>query len=240
MTDFLKPDFSNIPDELKALKQWVCWKPESSRDGKKPDKVPYNAMTGSKAKINDSTTWGSFDAAMRAYSGGRYDGLFFALSGDDPFTGIDLDHCRDAQSGVIAPWAQTVINRLNSYTEISPSGTGIRIFVKAVLSMEGRKKGDIEVYDATHFLSVTGHRIPETPSTIESRQDEINKFHREVFGDRERQSIEFERTKLTAESRKRILKAMTGEKFKALYEGDFSAYPSQSEGDQSLCNMLAF
>jgi putative DNA primase/helicase len=91
--NYLKIVPSNIPEELKAYSQWVCWKSVPNRDGKKPDKVPYNAMTGSKAKSNDSATWASFNDAMQAYNGAGYDGLSFALSGNQVDVVVN-DVCR--------------------------------------------------------------------------------------------------------------------------------------------------
>ena len=79
----------------------------------------------------DAATWTSFDSVLSVYVGGGYDGIGFVLG--DPFLGIDLDHCRDLQTGIIEPWAQTIINNLNSYTEITPSNTGIHILIKAKL-----------------------------------------------------------------------------------------------------------
>ena len=65
-----------------------------------------------------------------------------------PCVGIDLDKCRNAESGVIELWAKEIIEKLNSYTEISPSGTGIHIWVKGAIPKTGRRKGRIEIYDS--------------------------------------------------------------------------------------------
>jgi primase-polymerase (primpol)-like protein len=156
---FLKPIPENFPDQLKEYDHWVLWKAEFIED--KWTKVPYNAKNGQKAKSNNPGTWSDFNTAYTRYknSNGKYDGIGFVPSENDPFTGVDLDHCRDAATGTIDDWAKNIIERLHSYTELSPSGTGIRIFIKAKLPPGRRKRGHIEVYDTKHYLTMTGHRL---------------------------------------------------------------------------------
>ena len=124
--------FSNIPGELKALPQWVCWDPQDLR-GAKPSKVPITPGEASPASVADPATWGTFEEAWAdATASGRDIGFFFTE--DDPYVGVDLDACRDPDSGAIEPWAEGVIDTLDSYTEVSPSGTGIHIFVRGKLT----------------------------------------------------------------------------------------------------------
>jgi putative DNA primase/helicase len=155
--NFLKPIAEVIPQELKDWNQWVCWKAEY-RNGKWT-KVPYNPNNGQKAKSNDPSTWGSFESAYHQYGQNGYDGIGYMLSNDDPFTGFDFDHCRNPKTGEIEPKIQEYVDRLNSYTEISPSENGIRIFVKAKLPEGRRKNANIEVYNSGRYLTLTGHRI---------------------------------------------------------------------------------
>jgi primase-polymerase (primpol)-like protein len=160
--NFLKPIPESIPDQLKQHDQWVLWKAEFIGD--KWTKVPYNAKTGRKAKSNNPQTWGNFHTVYlrQKHDNGKFDGIGFVPSENDPFTGVDLDHCRNPQTGEIDSWAMKIINQLNSYTEISPSGTGIRIFIKAKLPPGRRKGRRIEVYDTKHYLTMTGHRLNGT------------------------------------------------------------------------------
>ena len=81
------------------------------------------------------------------------------LEGSAPLVGIDLDHCID-EHGTIADWAQEIISTVNSYTELSPSGTGVRIFVKGTLPEDGRKVGNVEMYQNKRYLTVTGRPLP--------------------------------------------------------------------------------
>src|SRR5262249_45677235 len=121
---------STIPSELTTYTQWVGWKLGAEQNGRR-QKVPFNPQTGDRASVSDPSTWATFEEAARVLE--RYDGLGFVLTPDDPFVGVDLDHCRDPRTGTIEKWAQDIIDRLRSYTEITPSGTGIRIFLRGTL-----------------------------------------------------------------------------------------------------------
>src|SRR5215203_1732216 len=103
----VNPD--GIPDELKRRQQWVNWRLEE-RDGK-TTKVPYNPRAGRKASSIDPATWSAFAAVVSAAKSGAYTGIGFVFSSDDPYTGVDLDHCRDRETGEIAPWAWKWVER---------------------------------------------------------------------------------------------------------------------------------
>lgn len=141
-------NLDNLPDELKALKQWVCWN---------STKFPINARTGNKAEVDNPDTWCTFEEAQRAVLSGKYKGAGFVLTKDDPYVIIDLDHVIDPNTGVIQPWAQEIIDRMDSYTEVSQSGTGIHIIIR------GKKPGDrckgkngqIEIYDHSRYFALT-------------------------------------------------------------------------------------
>ncbi len=127
--------------------------------GGKWTKVPYQC-DGQKAKSDDPTTWTSFDAVIamlpkQVFGNKSFDGIGFVLTADDPFCGVDLDHC--LKDGKLSEWAQHVVTTLNSYTEITPSGEGLRIFVRAKLpGASGRKNERIELYSNARFLTITG------------------------------------------------------------------------------------
>src|SRR5204863_1525828 len=99
-------------------------------------------------------------------------GIGFALGAvqdGSTFAGVDLDKCRDATTGAIEPWAQRIVDYLASYTEVSPSGTGVKIFVTGSLP-ESAKQGKVykvEIYDRDRFFTVTGCHLAGTPSTVE-------------------------------------------------------------------------
>jgi len=159
----LTPDFAKIPPELRARRQWVLWKIEPGKDGKMT-KVPYNpANPRFKASSTKPHTWGTFAQAVAAAQTDGFSGIGFMFSENDPYAGIDLDHCRDPESGEIAPWAWEIINRFDSYTEISPSGKGIHILIRGKLPQDADHQknleggGKIEIYDCLRYFTITGN-----------------------------------------------------------------------------------
>jgi putative DNA primase/helicase len=142
----------SIPEELKVRPQWVVWKAV----GDKPDKVPYSARSGRRASSTDLLTWSAFQEALEAYDIGGYAGLGFVFSSADPYTGIDLDNCVDAD-GEIALWALEIVRYFDSYTELSTTGGGLHIIVRGDVS--NRRKGEVEVYSSKRFFTVTGHVV---------------------------------------------------------------------------------
>jgi putative DNA primase/helicase len=142
----------SIPEELRARPQWVVWKAVGDR----PDKVPYSARTARRASSTDLLTWSTFQEALEAYENGDYAGLGFVFSSADPYTGIDLDDCVDAD-GEIALWALEIVRYFDSYTELSATGTGLHIIVRG--NVPNRRKGDVEVYSSKRFFAVTGHVV---------------------------------------------------------------------------------
>jgi putative DNA primase/helicase len=142
----------SISEELRVRPQWVVWKAV----GDKPDKVPYSARTGRRASSTDLLTWSTFQEALEAYDNGEYAGLGFVFSSADPYTGIDLDDCVDAD-GEIAGWALEIVRYFDSYTELSATGTGLHIIVRG--EIPNRRKDDVEVYSSKRFFTVTGHAV---------------------------------------------------------------------------------
>lgn len=167
---------SSLPDlpallELQAKPQWVAWrlKDVQAADGTtKKTKPPVNPKIGGGASHSDPTTWGTYAQARVFALSRKMAGVGFVLSEDDGYTGVDLDKCRDAQTGVIEPWAAEIVAFAETYTEISPSGTGIRMIVRG--KVEATVKCDpahVEVYRSQRYLTVTGNHIVGTPTSIE-------------------------------------------------------------------------
>ncbi len=157
MTVYINPRIlpvkaENIPEEIRVRPQWVVWKAV----GDKPDKVSYSARTGRRASSTDLLTWSTFQEALEAYENGDYAGLGFVFSSADPYTGIDLDDCVDAD-GEIALWALEIVRYFDSYTELSATGSGLHIIVRG--EVPNRRKGDVEVYSSKRFFTVTGHVV---------------------------------------------------------------------------------
>ena len=238
------PAIQFIPAALRARPQWVLWHYEER--GGKATKVPYSARNGRRASSTDKSTWATFEEALASSHDGNWDGVGFVFAPDDPFAGVDLDKCCNPITGEVKTWAREIVDALNSYTEVSPSGTGLKVFLKGNLPPGGRKRGDLEMYDRDRYFTVTGQHLEGTPLTIEERSQELAALHARIFG-----QPEPSRTDVTAKtgsavdlSDDEILEkartAKDGAKFKALMGGDWSGYPSQSEADSALCCRLAF
>jgi hypothetical protein len=162
---FLQPQFEKMPLELKEIAHWVVWRAEGG-GGTKPIKVPYDpTLPNSRAKSNDSQTWGTYEQAETAFMEGGYTGVGFVLNGDR-VVGIDIDHC--VVDGTPSAASMSLMRQLGvKYIETSPSGTGIRGFGYAQNlekgvngTIEGLK---VELYSDLRFLTVTGHVLSNGP-----------------------------------------------------------------------------
>lgn len=251
-----------LPQALTLLRQWVLWRGEdrAGPQGGPPklNKIPMNPQTLTSADTTDPTTWHTFTFCVAALptaleewahtdpAGYRGGGLGYVIAADDPYTGIDLDHCVDPDTGEIAPWAQVIIEALDSYTEITPSGTGLHVFVEGTLPPRGRRKGAIEMYDYARFLTMTGWHVPESPPRIESRQHALTALWSQVFGaGQTTPPPSFDRPTEGGMTDDvlihRATHAHNGTKLSTLASGQWDhEYTSQSEADLALCCMLAF
>lgn len=156
-----------IPANLKCFPQWVLWRYQPRGPGRKPDKQPVNPRTLANAGVNWPNTWTSFAYAYTAYLKHRQRGmagLGFVLTRNDPIVAIDLDDC--VHAGAIAPHAQTVIETVASYTELSPSGQGLRLLVACPAFQDNLRTKTLEVYSHRRYVTVTGHHLAGTPLTI--------------------------------------------------------------------------
>lgn len=218
---------SVIPNEIINRKQWAL----------SHNKAPYQT-NGERASSTDVSTWTSYEDAI---NNSNHVGYF--ISEHDPYTVIDLDDC--IINGVITKEAKSIVESVNSYTEISQSGTGLHIFVKGSKPgnrSKNSKKG-FEMYDKERFIVTTGNHLENTPLEINENQMNIDYLYSMYFPNKETEHKEHVQQSPPM-SDEEILKiayhAKNNDKFKALMNGDISAYGSHSEADQALCNMLAF
>jgi putative DNA primase/helicase len=151
-TKLAEERLDNIPEEFKRRRQWCVWKLEE-RDGGST-KVPYIAGGVGKASVTDSETWRSFEEAVQALRTGRYDGVGFVFSSGDPYAGVDLDNCRNPETGELEEWAATIVQDFEGYTEASPSGKGVHIIVRGKAPNKRRK--NVEAYSLERFFTMTG------------------------------------------------------------------------------------
>jgi putative DNA primase/helicase len=173
-----------IPAELKELRQWVVWR-EEPRDNGKMAKVPVDPKTGRNASVNDPSTWGTCEEAQEyceKFKDQGCCGIGFVFTASDPYVGIDLDNCRNPETGEIQTWAEEIVLRLNSYTELSPSGTGLHVIVQGQLPAGGRRKSQVEMYDRGRFFTMTGQALHGYTSTIENRQKLLEEIHGSLLG----------------------------------------------------------
>jgi len=154
----------HLPAELKSECRWVVWRA--------PSKAPLRATSGTSASSTDQATWSEFSTAREAIERDPQLGLGFVLTGHSSLVALDLDACRDPVTGEVAAWAEELMADANSYTEYSPSGTGLHIIGSTELSphakvvlpvsaepMGGTKQPQIELYlrpPGGQFITLTG------------------------------------------------------------------------------------
>ena len=240
--------FDAIPDELKARRQWVVWRSEADKQGK-PTKVPYQAIGEGKASTDEPDTWATFPQAVRRYSEREdADGIGFVFTEDDAYTGVDLDHC--IVDGRLTDYAAEYVKGLDSYTEVSPSGSGLHIITYAILPYS-KKTEAIELYDRGRYFTMTGKRWPGTRPDITDRQGAIDIILTELNAADDKPSrTEASQTPrpvttLSLDDRdiiERARRAENGAKFSALFDrGDTSGYGGDdSRADLALCSLIAF
>jgi hypothetical protein len=166
-SDVCADEFISAIDELRARNQWVGWKSVQRGESAKGAKVPANPHRKGWASVDDRSTWGSHKQAEMAQERYDLDGVGFVLTDNDDYTGIDLDKCRNADTGVIEPWALEALSFAETYAEFSPSGTGIRMFARGKVARAIKSDiAHIEIYGSRRYLTVTGRHIEGTPLDI--------------------------------------------------------------------------
>jgi P4 family phage/plasmid primase-like protien len=233
-----------IPDELQMIPQWVAWSLLPRND--KPTKFPINCHSGRGASTTDPETWTTFASAVDYMRMNNTNGIGFVFTAARRIVGIDIDKCRDRETGMLNDQARELVDRLDSYTEVTQSQTGLHIIVRGRLPANGRRKGQIEMYESGRFFVMTGAHLLGTPAVVEDRSTVLLQIHDEIFGtprESPRPGTTGTLHNVPAEDQAIIRMAMSagnGEKFQRLFNGDVSGYPSQSEADAALCSMIAF
>lgn len=251
-------NIENIPNELKNIKQWVA----------RCKKIPINPHSLYGASSVKSEQWGTFDEVLQVQGKaaqwydsktkqqvtGTIDGVGFVLA--PPYCGIDLDHIINPATGEIIPEAQDIINTMDSYAELSPSGTGIHIIYKGNVHNDWKNKkhitdtAELEMYQTGRYFTVTGNRFNDV-STVEEREANAEAVYNCYFTDNQpiiqpviNNNSCTAVTPLNLSDSEIIEKARAsknGADFSRLYNGDTSAYNNdKSRADLALCNILAY
>lgn len=234
--------FSSLPESMKAVPRWVLWRAELHNGETR--KVPYSA-SGSKASVADAATWCGFDlaSAVLESAGSGYSGLGFMLGAG--FMGVDIDNCL---SNNLAPnsWAVEIVERIGSYTEISPSGTGLHVIVRGSLPMGPRRTQvgpcRLEMYDSNRYFTVTGRLLDSRYGSIVEAEETIGQIYAQHFGFK---AVLGPPKDLSANESSlgpddvlcRFANLSNSESAIALFNGDDSAYGDDtSAADLAFCN----
>lgn len=150
--------FEEIPLDLKMIPRFCLWK-YTLIDNEKWAKTPVQ-LNGRMASSTNPATWTDFLTAQKAYENGGFDGIGFVFTGDDDLVGIDIDDCRDPTTGALTDFASNIVERVKGYCEISPSGTGIKIFTRSdKFAAHADHTIGFEAYSNGRYFTMTGHRV---------------------------------------------------------------------------------
>lgn len=234
-----------IPEELKSLKQWCVWKYEE-RNGK-TTKIPYDPNTLKHAKSNDEQTWADLDTARQVLQKTDANGLGFFFK--PPYMGIDLDDvAEDIERFKQGQHTDNIVsefyNTLKSYGETSPSGKGIHIILKGRVPDTKKRRNNVEMYDKGRFFTMTGNTLGKYENITEANLEELYEKYiqppkNNVIQHQFKEASFHELNE--SEIINKILDSKQADLFKALMnDGWQKLYPSQSEADIALANILAF
>jgi putative DNA primase/helicase len=241
-----------IPEELRHLPFWVCWK--FILRGGRWTKPLLNARTGGNADSTKPATWSDFRTAFEFYQRRKPEiaGIGFVFADSNPYAGIDLDHCLDPATGRLSDLAAEIISRVRTYTEESPSRTGLKLFLRGKLpatDASGRPlrckepKLGVELYCRARYFTLTGLHWPGTPATIEDRQGELEWVYDRLFRAKNGKPASNGSGPVYLDDAaliEKAKKAKNGAAFSRLWSGDTAGYDSPSEADLALAGMLAF
>ena len=246
-------NFPNVPQVFRSINQWHVYRFDPRKRIEEPGgyspklgKPPVSPSTGNTVSWTDPKNFLSFDQAvkhLKKNEPGNFAGIGLVFTGEEPFSGVDIDSCID-QAGKLTKEAQGIIDRLNSYTEISPSGTGIRIIGAGKLQKgdNGGKCGDYEAYSAARFLTITGNVFQEKTNIREFSSD-LAWFRKSYATSKKEEPPLRELAPRTNQSGplsndeilKIISKAKNGAKIQDLMNSG-----GDSEGDAALINCFVF
>ena len=237
--------YANLPAELRLLPNWIVWRLEYPNGlDKKPTKRPYQ-VNGQPASVTDPSHWVTFEVAFNHLNlNDKYTGLGFVFTNTD-YSGIDLDDAKTFHTGEPNPHYQADLARqvkiaqeFDSYSEVSPSGTGLHIIVKGKVP-NGKRTNFIELYPSGRFFTMTGQVHNNKP--IGDYSDLLNQLWAQMGGVIENVAPVIDSTEIVTDDEILALAHKhNAATFDDLANGVFTSYPSQSEADQAYCNIIAY
>ncbi len=235
-----------IPDPLKAIPQWVCWR--YGHDGKRVTKPPIDAKTGKAGKSNDPATWSTFDVALaRFQSDPKLAGLGLALTPDLGLTAVDADHVIDPATGDTDPKAVDLLTAFQTtYAEISPSGTGYRLFCHGKPQRDGHSDPRwLELYTGggPRYMTVTGNAVDGHPKALAAMQGQLDELHRLYMRTPEKATSKASTASTDTHTcvcnpSDRLAAALKNPTIAALYGGDTGKYGDRSTAEIALALRL--
>ena len=262
--EFIDP-LPMAPASLKALRQWVRWKLEDVHG--RPTKVPYR-VDGAKAASTRPEDWANYQSVCKAGPIDNTQGVGFVVDGG--IVGVDLDGCRNPETEEIAEWAEQIIDTLNSYTEITPSQTGVRVWVRGALPGNDKvfnldpacgygSKVKIEVYTDSRYFTVTGDSLFVEPDEVEERDlTQAYKLFHDVKAKypapHNEKAEAYDANDIGGSTKIELLGTFGTTKYDIFKSGEIESenpfvisnrlgrltYPSPSEADMAFCTVLAF
>lgn len=237
-------NYINIPEEMKALKQWCLWKLVHKIGRPKPTKIPLDIIGEGTSGTTAANTFEAVIETLEAHPG-RFDGIGFSLQEHDNLIAIDYDSILNDAGEIIDSDIQTEIERLNSYTEISPSGKGLHVFVKGTRAPDmkaGKRRGCRELYFFDRYLTITGRLWKNsTPIIREIEPELLKEIYRKVDPPKEQiQTQPAAAPAIELEDYDLLNRIRNNSRTRNLFAGSTSGYNSPSEADAALCCHLAF
>lgn len=242
---------SNVPAEMKVLKNWCAFKTYYDGATGKKKKIILSPETGAWARCNEPATWSTYEKAMQFAKERNCEGLSFALGPQNRIACVDLDHCI-SDKGMRSELCWKILNAApNTYAEKSVSGKGVHVFFKADnvtlgVNMKDDVKG-IECYDRSKFISMTGNVISKT-TALEDKPQKLIDLVREELGPSKRSETLNDQTvqkssgspfMFESEVIEAIKRSKVGADFERLYRGE-DLCGDKSKSDAKLMSMLAF